>query len=112
MTCLAKYAGLPWDCILGADIAQNYKPQPEVYLACCSALRLKSNEVMMVAAHNSDLEAAQEEGLLTCFIPRPAEYGEGQMEDLEPTGDWDNALIQYKNWPGESWLTAVNFLLT
>ncbi len=92
MTRLAKYADLPWDCILGADIAQNYKPQLEVYLVCCSAVRLKPNEVMMVAAHNSDLEAAQDAGLQTCFIPRPTEYGEGQTEDLEPNGDWDRVI--------------------
>jgi len=92
MTRLAKYGGLPWDCILGADIAQNYKPQPEVYLACCSVLRLKPNEVMMVAAHNNDLEAAEDAGLQTCFIPRPTEHGEGQVIDLEPNGDWDRVI--------------------
>ena len=92
MTRLARFADLPWDCILGADIARNYKPQPEVYLACCSALRVKPNEVMMVAAHNDDLEAAQNAGLQTAFIPRPTEYGEGQTRDLEPVGDWTKAI--------------------
>ena len=29
---LAKYAGLPWDAILGAEIARAYKPDPAVYL--------------------------------------------------------------------------------
>ncbi len=89
MTRLARYGGLPWDCVLGADIGQNYKPQSQVYLSTCAVLRLAPDEVMMVAAHNNDLEAAQAVGLQTCFIPRPIEYGDAQTEDLEATGDWD-----------------------
>ncbi len=89
MTRLARYAGLPWDCILGAEIAQDYKPKPEVYLASCAALRLKPAQVMMVAAHNGDLHAAQSAGLKTGFVPRPQEFGPGQSVDLTPEGDWD-----------------------
>ena len=89
MTWLARFAGLPWDAILGAEIARDYKPQPEVYLASCAALGLAPDEVMMVAAHNSDLEAARAAGLKTAFLPRPVEYGPGQTTDLEPSSDWD-----------------------
>jgi len=89
MTRLARYGGLPWDCILGADIAQNYKPEHTVYLACCSALRLRPDQVAMVAAHNDDLEAAREAGLKTAFIPRPTEHGGSQEKDLEASHDWD-----------------------
>ena len=96
MTRLAKYADLPWDCILGADIAQNYKPEPAVYRACCSALRLEPQDVMMVAAHNDDLAAAQRAGLKTCFIPRPTEYGEHQSKDFGATGDWDQVIDSFK----------------
>jgi len=92
MTRLAKYGGLPWDCILGADIAQNYKPEPEVYHACCTALRLQPAEVMMVACHNNDLTAARAAGLLTGFLPRKTEYGLGQTIDLEAEGDWDRVV--------------------
>lgn len=92
MTRLAKYGGLPWDCILGADIAQNYKPELQVYHACCEALRLNPEEVMMVAAHNDDLEAAQQAGLKTGFIARPTEYGEHQCKDFEATGNWDSIV--------------------
>ena len=97
MTRLAKYGHLPWDCILGADIAQNYKPQPEVYLSNCATLRLKPSEVMMVAAHNDDLAAALEAGLKTAFIPRSTEYGEGQSEDLEATGNWDLTIREIRD---------------
>ena len=89
MTRLAKYGGLPWDCILGADIARAYKPDPRVYRACAEALRLPPEKVMMVAAHNGDLHAARAEGLMTAFLPRPTEHGPGQSTDLAPDGPWD-----------------------
>ncbi|SDZ92971.1 haloacid dehalogenase type II [Rubrimonas cliftonensis] len=89
MTRLARYAGLPWDCVLGADVARAYKPQPEVYLAAAAALRLAPGAVMMVAAHNDDLRAARAAGLMAGFIPRPQEHGPGQTADLSPDGPWD-----------------------
>jgi len=89
MTRLARYAGLPWDCILGAEIARDYKPRAVVYEASCAALRLAPEQVMMVAAHNDDLHAARAAGLRTGFVPRPGEYGPGQTKDLGPDADWD-----------------------
>ena len=82
MVNLAKHAGLPWDCILGAETARAYKPMPEAYLASCRQLDLPPAAVMMVAAHNSDLRAAKAQGLATAFVPRPAEHGPGQTSDL------------------------------
>lgn len=89
MARLARYARLPWHAILGADIARDYKPKPEVYLASCRALRLEPAEVMMVAAHNGDLAAARAQGLRTAFVARPAEHGEAQTIDLAPSEAWD-----------------------
>jgi 2-haloacid dehalogenase len=86
---LARHAGLPWDVILGAEIARAYKPQPAAYLASAAALRLAPREITMVAAHNGDLQAAQALGFGTAFVPRPTEHGPGQTGDLEPDGDWD-----------------------
>ncbi|WP_316013824.1 haloacid dehalogenase type II [Roseobacter sp. HKCCA0434] len=88
---IARANGLVWDAILGAELARNYKPQPEVYRASAAALGLEPGEVMMVAAHNDDLAAAREAGLMTGFFPRPTEHGPGQTRDLEPTDDWDIA---------------------
>jgi 2-haloacid dehalogenase len=70
---LARYAGLPWDTILGAEIAKAYKPDPRVYLASVHALGLEPHEVCMVAAHRDDLAAAAAVGLKTAFVPRPGE---------------------------------------
>ena len=74
---MAKHAGLPWDCILSAEIFKHYKPDPEVYLGAADMLGLRPEEVMMVAAHKGDLKAARALGLKTGFVPRPLERGPG-----------------------------------
>jgi len=84
MTNLAKYGGLPWDCILGAELARHYKPDREVYQSAADFLDLKVDQVMMVAAHLGDLRAAKGVGLRTAFVPRPLEYGSGGKPDLQP----------------------------
>jgi len=89
MARLARHAGLDWDCVLGADIARDYKPKPAVYRAACAALRLDPRAVMMVASHNDDLAAARAAGLRTGFVARPYEHGAGQRSDLAPAADWD-----------------------
>lgn len=89
MVNLAKRAGLPWDAILGAEIAHAYKPHPEVYLRSAEALGLEPSSVMMVAAHNGDLVAAAACGLQTAFVPRPTEHGPDQTTDLAPEHEFD-----------------------
>lgn len=84
MVNMAKRAGLPWDCILGAETARAYKPMPEAYLASCRQLGLAPKNVLMVAAHNNDLKAAKGQGLATAFVARPKEHGPGQTTDLAP----------------------------
>jgi 2-haloacid dehalogenase len=82
MTNLAKYGGLPWDCILGAELAHHYKPDREVYQSAADILDLRPAEVMMVAAHLGDLRAAKGVGLQTAFVTRPLEFGPGGKPDL------------------------------
>jgi len=89
LTNMAKFAGLPWDLILSAELFQHYKPDPETYLGAARLLGLDPAQVMMVAAHNSDLKAAQQLGLKTAFVARPTEYGPLQSRDFEATGEWD-----------------------
>jgi 2-haloacid dehalogenase len=89
MVNLAKFAGLPWDCVITAENARRYKPHPDVYRTALALLGLDAHEVMMVAAHNYDLAAAQALGLRTAFVPRPLEYGPGQRTDLVAEGKWD-----------------------
>jgi len=89
MTDLAKYAGLPWDCILGAELVRHYKPDREVYDSAPAYLELKPAEVMMVAAHLQDLRAAKAAGLATGFVSRPLEFGGTRQPDLNADASAD-----------------------
>jgi len=80
MVDLARRNGFAWDAILGAELARDYKPKPVVYLSAAAAFDLQPGEVMMVAAHSSDLAAAAATCLRTAFIARPDEHGPGQGE--------------------------------
>lgn len=72
---MAKRAGLPWDCVLSAEIMQHYKPDREVYQGAARLLGFALDEVLMVAAHPSDLRGAARAGLRTAMVHRPLEYG-------------------------------------
>lgn len=89
MTAMAKRAGIPWDAILGAEVAQAYKPQPEAYLRTAEVLMIRPDELCLVAAHNGDLAAAREAGLKTAFVTRPTEHGPDQTTDQGPAQAWD-----------------------
>jgi 2-haloacid dehalogenase len=80
MVDLARRNDFPWDAILGAEVAGDYKPKPRVYFAACEAFDLAPAECMMVAAHSSDLAAASACGLRTGHIARPDEHGPGTGE--------------------------------
>ena len=86
---MAKYAQLPWDVVLGAEVVGHYKPQPEAYEKACSALGLATENCMMVAAHNDDLVAARATGMKTAFVCRPSEHGAAQTTDLHAKEKWD-----------------------
>lgn len=82
MVDLARFGSLPWDVVFGADLFRTYKPDPRLYQGAARLLDLKPEHILMVAAHNEDLEAAAKQGMRTCFVRR-------QTEDREPTGRFD-----------------------
>ena len=84
---MARHAGLPWDCILSAELFQRYKPDPGLYLGAAELLGLPPEEVMVAAAHESDLRAARANGLKTAYVARPLEFGPGRAK--EPQDTWD-----------------------
>ncbi|MFI5401200.1 MAG: HAD family hydrolase, partial [SAR324 cluster bacterium] len=86
---LARYSGLPWDAILGAEVTGYYKPQPECYLKTAAFLGFKPEQCMLVAAHNYDLVAASQLGFRTAFVGRPTEYGPHQKQDFKAEHDYD-----------------------
>jgi 2-haloacid dehalogenase len=85
MVDLARRHGWHWDAILGAELARDYKPKPGVYLSAAAAFELRPEEVLMVAAHSSDLAAARAAGLRTAFVARPDECGPGRGESRPAT---------------------------
>jgi 2-haloacid dehalogenase len=95
MTDLAKHSGLPWDVILGAELAHHYKPDREVYQTAADLLDLKPADVMMVAAHLGDLGAAKGVGLRTGFVTRPLEYGPNGKPDLKADASVDVAAKDF-----------------
>ncbi len=86
LTRLAKSAGLPFDCILSAELAGTYKPDPRVYALVPGYFDVPADRVLMVACHPADLTAAQQAGLRTAFVPRPREWGPAGAAPSAPTG--------------------------
>jgi len=84
---MAKNAGLPWDCILSAEVFRKYKPDAGTYLGVAGVFDVVPGDVMLVAAHQNDLAAARGCGLNTAYIERPMEYGATQIKDISPNSE-------------------------
>lgn len=81
---MAKHAGLPWDCVLSAELMRHYKPDPEVYQGAARLLDIDFDELLMVAAHPSDLRGAARAGLRTALVNRPLERGPNPGAEAPP----------------------------
>jgi 2-haloacid dehalogenase len=81
---LSKRAGLPWDCILSAEVFRAYKPDPRTYGGVAQTFDVPPEQVMLVAAHHNDLEGARACGLQTAYIERPLELGARDPKDVSP----------------------------
>ncbi len=84
LTRMARRAGLPWDCVLSAEVFRAYKPDPRTYLGVAQVFALAPAQVMLVAAHHDDLAGARACGLRTAYIERPLEFGAAQPKDVSP----------------------------
>ena len=87
LTEMAKRAGLPWDCVLSAEVFKAYKPDPRTYLGVAAVFDVTPGQVMLAAAHHDDLAAARGCGLRTGYIERPLEFGPGRPKDVSPQPD-------------------------
>jgi 2-haloacid dehalogenase len=101
LTWMAKNAGLPWDCILSAELFRHYKPDPEAYQGAARMLDLPCDRVMLVAAHKDDLFAAQAAGLRTAFVARPKEKGAGVIVDVSPEPAFDYNAVSFLDLAGQ-----------
>lgn len=81
---MAKSANLAWDCVLSAEVFNAYKPDPKTYLGVARIFDVRPDQVMLVAAHQDDLDAARACGLLTAYIERPTEFGADMPKDVSP----------------------------
>ncbi len=84
MVAVVKHAGLPFDAVLTAELAQSYKPAPAVYQLAVDLLGFRPEEIMMVACHKYDLKAARAFGMRTAFVTRPLEFGPDAKPDVAP----------------------------
>ena len=89
LTDMAKHTGLPWDCIISAELFHHYKPDPETYLGCADLLGIEPQELMLAACHPEDLRAARQHGLRTAYIERPHEHGEKARWPEVEKGEFD-----------------------
>ena len=89
LTEMARHSGLPWDCVISAELFGHYKPDPETYLGCARLLDVMPGELMLVACHPSDLRAARANGLRTAYVPRPFEYGSSTVLPAIVAGEFD-----------------------
>ncbi len=96
LTHMAKFGGLPWDCVLGSDMVRHYKPDREMYLMPGEFFDLPPAAVLMVAAHPSDLDAAKSHGLRTAYVHRPLERGPDRPPTVMPeTGRFDLLAVDF-----------------
>ncbi len=84
LTHMAKRAGLPWDCVLSAEVFRAYKPDPATYLGVAKVFDVRPDEVMLVAAHHDDLAGARACGLRTAYVERPWEFSRQTPKDVSP----------------------------
>jgi 2-haloacid dehalogenase len=101
LTNMAKRAGLPWDCVISAELFHHYKPDPEAYLGCADLLDVAPSELALVAAHPSDLRAARDAGLMTAYVARPLERGPGRTLPRVEDGEFDLVAEDFVDLAGQ-----------
>jgi 2-haloacid dehalogenase len=97
LTTMAKRAGMPWDCIISTELRRTFKPEREAYLLAGVLLDLEPDQVMLVAAHESDLKGAQAAGLHTALVPRPGEWGPNAPPLPPPDPSFDFVATDFLN---------------
>ena len=95
LTNMAKRAGLPWDCVISAELFHHYKPDREAYLGCADLLGVPPDQLMLVAAHPGDLKAARAAGLRTAYVARPLEFGVGREPHRVEPDEFDAVATDF-----------------
>ncbi|MEY3627955.1 MAG: hypothetical protein RL163_2454 [Pseudomonadota bacterium] len=80
---------LSWDAVISCEMIGVYKPNQQAYQTAAQWLALAPDDILMVACHNFDLNAAQDAGYKTAFVRRPHEWGPAGPPDPHPNRDYD-----------------------
>jgi 2-haloacid dehalogenase len=81
---VSRRNGITWDAIISCEMIGVYKPHPEAYQTAARWLGLAPAQILMVACHNFDLDAARQVGFKTAFVKRPHEWGPEGPPDPVP----------------------------
>ena len=81
---VSRLNGIRWDAILSCEMWGVYKTRPEAYQTAAKLLQIPPQNLLMVACHNFDLDAAKKEGFNTAFVRRPDEWGPPGPPDPKP----------------------------
>jgi 2-haloacid dehalogenase len=86
---VSRRNGIDWDAVIPYETLRVYKPLPEAYQRAAALLGMLPAEILMVACHNFDLDAARGEAYRTAFVRRPAEWGPSGPPDPVPNAATD-----------------------
>jgi len=81
---VSRLNDIRWDAILSCEMWGVYKTRPEAYQTAAKLLQIPPQNLLMVACHNFDLDAAKKEGFKTAFVRRPDEWGPPGPPDPKP----------------------------
>jgi 2-haloacid dehalogenase len=86
---VSRKNGFHWDAIISCEMIGVYKPHAQAYLTAARWLAMQPADILMVACHNFDLNAAHAAGFRTAFVRRPDEWGPAGPPDPKPNMDYD-----------------------
>ena len=81
---VSRRNGIDWDAVIPCEMLRVYKPLPDAYWRAAAFLAVEPQEILMVACHNFDLDAARGVGYRTVFVRRPDEWGPAGPPDPVP----------------------------
>lgn len=93
---VSRRNGIVWDAIVSCEMIGVYKPHAEAYATAARWIGVAPENVLMVACHNFDLNAAQDAGLRTAFVRRPDEWGPQGPPDPEPNRAYDFVVAGFE----------------
>ncbi|KAL6400170.1 Haloacid dehalogenase, type II [Ilyonectria robusta] len=84
---LTRSSGLSFNMLFSSQLLGLYKPSPDAYKKALQLVKLRPEEVVMVAAHAYDLRGAQNCGMKTVYIHRWTDDVDEDMKKVETEFD-------------------------